>query len=318
MATLLRVVLTVLFSILLQAHVWSQSGADVVGSVDYPGISRFSGARIVDYREVGDTNYRLALGRLQRVNGRVMAGREERIQGELTRITYEIPPGYSGADVFARLSTQLLAEGGEELYRCQGRACGSSNFWANDIFANRVLYGPETDQFYLASTRVADVESPGIYTALYIITRGNRTVLAHLDILTLPGASHSEQLSAQVSGQVSTPEALLTRLQQDGVVVVPGLQFDGQDQLIDEGGLALLVETLLNNPQLSVYVVAHLRAEGSLDVQVERSRRRAALITTQLSEAGIAAERMSAQGVGPLAPACSTGSCTERVELVLH
>ncbi|MDO9317191.1 MAG: DUF4892 domain-containing protein [Gammaproteobacteria bacterium] len=314
MATLLRVVLTVLFSILLQAHAWSQSGADVVGSADYPGISRFSGARIVDYREVGDTNYRLALGRLQRVNGRVMAGREERIQGALTRITYEIPPGYSGADVFARLSTQLLAEGGEELYRCQGRACGSSNFWANDIFANRVLYGPETDQFYLASTRAAEVESPGIYTALYVITRGNRTVLAHLDILALSGASHSEHLSAQVS----TSEALLTRLQQDGVVVVPGLQFDGQDQLIDEGGLALLVETLLNNPQLSVYVVAHLRAEGSLDAQVERSRHRAALITTQLSEAGIAAERMSAQGVGPLAPACSTGSCIERVELVLQ
>lgn len=314
MATLLRVVLTVLFSILLQTHASAQRGADVAGSADYPGISRFPGARIVDYREAGDTNYRLALGRLQRASGRVMAGREERIQGALTRITYEIPSSYTGADVFARLSTQLLSGGGEELYRCQGRACGSSNFWANDIFANRVLYGPETDQFYLASTRAANTESPGVYTALYVITRGNRTVLAHLDILTLPGASHSEQVSVQVS----TSEALLARLQQDGAVVVPGLQFDGQDQLIDEGGLALLIETLLVNPQLQVYIVAHLRAEGSLEAQVERSRHRSALIAAQLGAAGIAAERISAQGVGPLAPACSTGPCTERVELVLQ
>lgn len=314
MATLLRVVLTVLFSIAMQTHAWSQSGTDVPGSADYPGISRFPGAHIVEYRELGETNYRLALGRLQRVSGRVMAGREERIQGELTRITYEIPSSYTGADVFERLSAQLLSEGGEELFRCQGRACGSSNFWANDIFSNRVLYGPETDQFYLASTRPADVGSPGTYTALYVITRGNRTVLAHLDILTLPGVIHSQQIPLQQS----TSATLVATLQRDGAAVVPGVRFDGQDQLIDEGGLALLVETLLNNPQWSVYVVVHLRAEGSLGAQVERSRHRAALITTQLSEAGIAAERMSAQGVGPLAPACSTGSCTERVELVLQ
>lgn len=310
MATLLRVVLTVLFSIVLQAHAWSQGGADVPGSADYPGISRFPGARIVDYREAGDTNYRLALGRLQRVSGRVMAGREERIQGALTRITYEIPSSYTGADVFARLSAQLLSGGGEELYRCQGRACGSSNFWANDIFANRILYGPETDQFYLGSTRAADVESPGIYTALYVITRGNRTVLAHLDILTLPV---TDQMPP-----ISTSDALLARLQQDGVVVVPGLRFDEQDQLIDEGGLTLLIETLRANPQLRVYVVAHLRAEGSLEAQVERSRHRAELIAAQLGDGGIAAERISAQGVGPLAPTCSTGSCRERVELVLQ
>lgn len=313
MATLLRVVLTVVFSIALQTHAWSQGGGDVPGSADYPGISRFPGARIVEYRELGDTNYRLALGRLQRVSGRVVAGREERVQGELTRITYEIPSSYSGADVFARLSAQLLS-GGEELYRCQGRACGSSNFWANDIFANRVLYGPETDQFYLASTRPADVERPGIYTALYVITRGNRTVLAHLDVLKLPGLDHSQQTLAQESASAT----LLAKLQQDGVVELPALQFDRQDQLIEEGGISLVMEALLANPQLRVYVVAHLRAEGTLEAQVERSRRRAALITARLVEAGIAAERISAQGVGPLAPACNTGSCTERVELVLQ
>ena len=313
MATLLRVVLMVVFSIALQTHAWSQGGADVPGSADYPGISRFPGARIVEYRELGDTNYRLALGRLQRVSGRVVAGREERVQGELTRITYEIPSSYSGADVFARLSAQLLS-GGEELYRCQGRACGSSNFWANDIFANRVLYGPETDQFYLASTRPADVERPGIYMALYVITRGNRTVLAHLDVLTLPGINHSQQ----TPGPESTAATLLATLQRDGVVELPGLRFDSQDQLIEESGISLVIDALLANPQLRVYVVAHLRAEGTLDAQVERSRRRAALVTARLGEAGIAEERISAQGVGPLAPACNTDSCTERVELVLQ
>ena len=311
MAMMLRGLLTILLAVLLQANAWSQGGADKVDSRDFPGISRFPGSHIVDYRSSADTQYSLALGRLQRANGRVTAGREERIQGILTRITYAIPSGYSGADVFEGLSTQLLAGEGAELFRCQGRSCGSSNFWANDIFANRILYGPETDQFYLASTSAAASAEASIYTALYVITRGNRSVYAHLDILELPGDS-SKQLMA------ATPAALLEGLHQDGSVILPGLTFDERDQLLNAEGIELLIDTLQANPQMRVYVVAHLRAPAELEALLERSRYRAALIVSRLAAAGIAAERLSAQGLGPLAPACSGSSCAERIELVLQ
>ena len=84
-------------------------------------IARFPGATIVQYEAQPASNYRLALGRLQRVNGRVTAGREERLQGELTRITYQIPSGFSGAEVFAHYLGAIAGQT-EELFRCQGRA----------------------------------------------------------------------------------------------------------------------------------------------------------------------------------------------------
>ncbi|MDP1929836.1 MAG: DUF4892 domain-containing protein [Gammaproteobacteria bacterium] len=289
---------------------WAQSSADVAGSFDHERVARFPGSHIADYQNAGETNYRLALGRMQRVNGRVTAGREERVLGDLTRITYQIPAGYPGADVFAHFAEQLLAAGGAELFRCQGRGCGSSNFWANDIFANRILYGPETDQFYLATTLGNTDEGVTTYAAVYVITRGNRSVYAHLDVLEI-----REQA---VELPITTAETLLLKLRQEGSAILPGFAFDAQDQLIEDSGIGLLIDTLRSDPLLRAYVVVHLRAPGDLNTLMQRSARRATGIVARLTDAGIEAGRVSAQGVGPLAPACRLSPCGERVELVLQ
>lgn len=304
----LRAPLIFLIWVFLAPCVWAQSSADVNGAADYSGISRFPGSRISDYRQMGDINYRLALGRMQRVNGRVTPGREERVQGVLTRVTYQIPTGYTGADVFEHFSNQLLADG-VELFRCQGRGCGSSNFWANDIFDNRVLYGPETDQFYMAST-LGTSDNISAYVALYVITRGNRSVYAHLDVLQLPEIA--EDLRAE------SPEAMVLRLHQEGSLQIRGLSFNSEDELRAAPALELLANALRNDPLLRVYIVAHLAREGDLETLLARSKLRAEAVKDRLVAAGINEGRLNAQGVGPLAPTCQLGPCAERVELVLQ
>lgn len=168
----------------------AQTTGDAAGSSDYAGIERFPGARIVDYRVDNNTFYALALGRMQRVNGRVSPRESERYQGDLRRITYEIPSGFGAAEVFSHFSEQLLGGGGEALFNCQGRDCGSSNFWANDLFGSRILYGPEGGQYYMAARYQLSVDGESVkgYAALYVITRGNRRLYAHLDFLELPAA----------------------------------------------------------------------------------------------------------------------------------
>lgn len=303
-----RVLLTLLL-LLCTPAAWSQLPPSDNAPRDHAILSRLPGSEIVDYRVLDRTNYRLALGRMQRVNGRVSAGSEERLQGRLVRITYQIPPGYPGSDVFERLSGQLLDAAAGELFRCQGRGCGSSNFWANDVFGNRILYGPETDQFYLAVS-LGSVDAVSGYAALYVVTRGNRRVYAHLDVLELPG----DELDAPAA----TAESLLLRLQQEGSAMVRGLTFTDEDQLSDDSGLALLLETLTRDPLLQVYVVAHLRGEGSLETLLERSAARAQLVVGRLVEDGISASRLNAQGVGPLAPVCAQAPCSERIEVVVQ
>ena len=289
--------------------VWAQQSGAAGNPVDHELIKRFAGAEIVDYRTPGLTNYRLALDRMQRVNGRVSAGREERVNGTLTRITYKIPEGYSGADVFAHYSSQMLAAG-PELYRCQGRGCGSSNFWANDMFENRILYGPEAEQYYLASTLGTDEQHISAYLALYVITRGNRSVYAHLDII---------ELSDLVSDvPTNSPQALALQIQQEGSVILQGIGFDAQDKMLDQGGFTVLLNTLRNAPLMQVYIVAHLSEEGALEEMLARSTQRAQNLVSRLVEAGINERRVLAQGVGPLAPLCLQAPCSERVEVVLR
>ena len=46
---------------------------------------------------------------------------------------------------------------------------GAVNYWANDIFKRRILYGPERNQYYLAArSNTALAEDP--FLALYLIT----------------------------------------------------------------------------------------------------------------------------------------------------
>lgn len=299
----------------------AQTSSDVSGASDYADIERFPGSRIVDYRSENNAVYSLVLGRMQRAAGRVAASHSERFQGSLRRITYEIPDGFSGQEVFAYYRNQLLAGNQQELFSCQGRDCGSSNFWANDVFGNRILYGPESGQFYLASSYQSQAGNQAVsgYAALYVVTRANRRLYAHLEFLELSASQAAEQRAAQIG----SPQALSQRLQQDGMAVLSGLVFNEDDELEGEGGrvtdvLALLASVLRAEPQLNIYLVGHLQSEDELDDQISRSLERAQQVRGRLLAAGIAPDRVEAQGVGPLAPFCRPGPCRQRIEVVVR
>ena|SRR5690554_2577276 len=306
-AVWLRVVMT------LAALCTSAALADVSGSADYAGFQRFPGSTIVDYRVDESTVYTLPLGRMQRAAGQVAPSQAERFQGTLRRITYEIPDGFSGQEVYNHFRAQLLAGEQRELFACQGRGCGSSNYWANDVFNNRILYGPETSQYYMASTYHSAADDSAIgYAALYVVTRGNRRMYAHLDFLELSAARAAEQRMGMAGG----PEAMALRLEQDGAVSIPGLVFDENDRLSEDEGLALVQELMQNQGLLEGYVVAHLQGGDRLDRLLERSSDRAEQVVSRLVDAGVDAARLEARGVGPLAPYCRPGPCSQRIELV--
>ena len=69
---------------------------------------------------------------------------------------------------------QLKTVGNLE-FACEGRACGSSSYWANKIFNNAVLYGPEQFQNY------AVFRTPSGWWTIYISQRATRKIYARLD-----------------------------------------------------------------------------------------------------------------------------------------
>lgn len=309
----------------------AQSEDVVVGFSDHSLVDGFAASEIIERKLQRDINYRIILGALERVRGEVIPEDSERLRGDVTQVTYEISQKFTGEDVFAFFQEQLTSKNYERLYDCEGRECGSSNYWANDIFRNRILYGPERNQHFMAFRANSGLENDP-YFSLYIITRVNRRIYAYLEIIEPGGTQETEQVAAaaelapvieelQNSEQISSAVdlSLQQRLREQGSVILPPFRFQSNDLLAEPGDVESLVSTLSSDQSLSVYVVAHLKAEGqSLQVLMQRSLLRANSIRAALIAAGIAAQRIEAAGVGPLAPSCASGNCEERVEIVLR
>ena len=283
--------------------------APVVGAqqTDHPLISGFPDSEIISTEFESDSNYSLVLGRLQRSRGVVIPENSERLRGDVTRLIYEVSQEFNGEDVQHFFQEQFAERGYEQLFSCAGRECGSSNYWANDIFRNRVLYGPERNQYFIA-VRIDTALSEPSHLVLYIITRGNRRIYAYLEIVQPTGTAAPVEL---VSSE------LLVDIEQSLSVAVPGLTFINDRQLDNAVDLSGMASELQNMPERSFYVVAHLTGPQELEQLLNRSAIRAQTVRQQLINLGVGSSQLIARGLGPLAPSCSAGECLERVELVL-
>ena len=296
---------------------------------DHSLIAGFPDSEIVSRELEQDINYRLVLGSLQRSRGEVMPENFERLRGDVSRIAYDVSQEFTGEDVYQYYREQMQSRSYSELFSCSGRACGSSNFWANDIFRNRSLYGPERNQFYLAMKTSTGLETES-YIALYIITKGNRKIYAYLEIVEVGGTEEPiPEPSIQPLSEytIETPPdttaidgstGLLDLLREKRSIILPALEFDSDTQLSDAADLSSTVELLNADSSIRVYLVAHLQGTQSLEVLLRRSALRAATLRESLISLGVAGEKIVAQGIGPLAPACDTDNCAERIELVLQ
>lgn len=298
---LLLMIVTILSRLLL-----AQSNERNLG--DHPLMDRFPDSTLEEIEVIQDSNYRLVLGTLQRNRQVVVPEDSLRLRGDITKLTYQVSQEFNGEDVHEFFRQQMQEKNYTELFSCSGRACGSSNYWANDIFRNRILYGPERNQYFIAM-RTDDSAGPAAHISLYIITRANRRIYAYLEIV-------EERVSRGVVS-IAAPE-LLESLNNRGSVALPGVVFASDNSLAESSDLLPVVELLQSNPELQFYLVAHLDADEELETLISRSSSRARFLKQRLVDLGVDPARLIATGVGPLAPACDIANCAERVELVLR
>jgi len=275
---------------------------------DHPLLARFPDSTLEEIELVEDANYRLVLGTLQRNRETVIPEDSLRLRGDVTKLTYQVSQQFTGEDVYQFYREQMRDKDYVELYSCTGRGCGSSNYWANDIFGNRILYGPVQNQFFVAM-RTPGGASPPAHISLYIITRANRRIYAYVEIV-------EERVSRGVVSAAS-PE-LLETLNERGGVSLPTVFFAADNELGENADLIPVVELMRSNPELQFYLVVHLDDEGDLEQLQARSTSRAQFLKQQLVDLGVDGDRLIARGVGPLAPGCELADCEDRVELVLR
>ncbi len=133
-----------------------------------------------------------------------------------------------------------------------------------------------------------------------------------LDIAPLERAAYldAQQLSPELRAQL---DALLLAAEQTGSRVI---------KLESAGSMAQIAQLMQQNTALKLHVVGHTDNQGSLDSNFALSKARAAAVSAALSaQYGIAAARLSANGVSSLAPVASNAddagrAKNRRVELV--
>lgn len=300
-----KIVYTILMALQASVVLAQQNTTDLIAD----GLMEaFPDSTVVSSSYTPAAIHQIALGILQRNSGVAQPEEVQRVSGALTKTLYEISREYSGDDVYQFFQSQFEKNSFEHLFSCTGRACGSSNDWANDIFKNRILYGPAQNQYYFAyQVSAEDQVSP--FVSVYIITRGNRRLYAYVEV-TEPARTTSAL-------PIVTESALTVELLENGYSVLQGINFQ-DDVLVERTELETLIAVLSENPLLKVYIVSHLAGDAELEAILARTQTRADSIVRGLVAAGISPSRVSAHGLGPLVPNCTGEACRNRVEVVLR
>ena len=124
------------------------AASDVAGSRDPYGIERYPRSWIVAYEREGEVAPReLVTSRVDRIRRDLRVDDQVQVEAALEAVTYQAPDGVSVADLEQHYLDEL---GGKMLFRCEGRACGRSADWANQVFGQSILYGPDRNQRYVA------------------------------------------------------------------------------------------------------------------------------------------------------------------------
>ena len=137
--------------------------------------------RLVEQTQQYAPYYTLATGAMRKVNGVVNAEYSLYLEGQVTRYTWEMRPGIRAQESYDKALAQLKMADAIVIYQCQGRSCGSSHQWANEVFHQARLYGLVAKQSY-AALRQDTAKEPNYY-ALYSTERGNKKVYLHLEMI---------------------------------------------------------------------------------------------------------------------------------------
>lgn len=253
------------------------------------------------------------------------------VKGEVRRSAFRMASaGLTPLQVIEPLRAQLEASGHQIVLDCAADRCGGFDF----RFATETLPAPAMHislrEYHFVTAVIGDATAPDRVVTLLASTS---TASAHLQIIQagrLDGTPDQFTRGADVpeTGEVATtqtrpnlrpktdtppPQSLpLVQGLPTERRVLRELEFGTGSGDLGEGPFEVLKEvaaTLAANPDLNLALVGHTDNTGPLEVNITISRRRAEAVRQRLIEKhGIAANRLSAHGVGFLSPLASNES----------
>lgn len=262
------------------------------------------------------TSHRLPTGPFQNQTVPV-----QNLEGRLTQQAWQLQrDGKSSLELLAPLRQDLQRQGYEALYECDTSACGGYDFRFN------LSLLPEPDMHVdLGDFRYFLARKGSEWAALVVSNSANIGFihLTHIDTASGPSAVAPPPSQAAT---VTTALPMETLFDAAGTFVLEDLVFASGASALAAGeypSLAALATWLQATPDARVALVGHTDASGGLEANIALSRKRAEAVRQELTRRfNIPANRLEAQGVGPLAPRAPHHSdkdraLNRRVEAVL-
>lgn len=230
------------------------------------------------------------------------------IEGDVARSAWRIDvAGLTPLQLVAPLRAQLLEAGYEMALDCAAQVCGGYDF----RFAMEVLPAPNMH---------VNIRNFHVLTGL---RSGEGGVVEAVTVLASAssGASFVQIIQAGKGVQTNAVEAVLETprgavatvqdavpdaLERNGFVVLGGLDFNSGTSELGTGPFEVLrdlAQLLGTQPDLRIALVGHTDNVGSLEVNIELSRNRAASVRQRMIDTyEIAPARLEALGMGYLSP----------------
>jgi len=288
---------------------------------DHRMISRYEGSEILAYKQSKYDAYPLLVRKATKSGGiEKNLSSTTSIEGKVTSITYQAPPERTTLEVFRNYEQELKRHGFTDLFRCTNTACGGRAF--NHAVASYTYFGEDyKDQRYLAA-KLSRSEGD-VYVAVYAAMHKsgakaeNNRVRVQLDII---------EAASMDTGMVKLdPKELAGEIAAVGHRAIYSIHFEtGSATLKSESDptLTTIATMLEQKPRLKLLVVGHTDMKGSLEHNMDLSKRRAqSVVKALVGKHKISATRLTSAGVGYLAPVASNKSeagraKNRRVELV--
>lgn len=284
----------------------AQMPKDVKGARDHPAIgARYPGSTIVRYDTQAFGEFALLLGPAK---GRGKPGEHEKLEGKISRASYEIEKGRTSLEVFRNYEKLLADRGFEVLYTCVNKDCGGRTFNHTVVPYWSGFSENYEDQRYLALNKKGPAGE--IYVSLYVVrnhseggARQNR-IYAQVDVI--------EIAKMDVGMEVVDASKMKKEIDAHGHIALYGIFFDTNSaKLRDESqkALAEIAKLLKEQSALRLFVVGHTDNQGALDYNLKLSRTRAESVVQYLtSRHGIATARLEGHGLAFLAPVASNNN----------
>lgn len=310
-----------------------------IGAIKEPeGFQRYAGSIIAGGSAAAFDELVLVTSPLVRVpnqrdsrnNALFMPTDARKVEGKRTRLAYLIPEGRSPLEVIRGYQQVNTEAGGTSLFECSDRECGGNTRLGATSGGNEsgmlqislpaddvgVPLGHPLDCVANNSSRTGQrfttLQLPGeagyISVLTYVLgdySAGSPCRTGGWEGRTVAIVNILETKAREQRMEMVKADAMAGSMEKDGKVTFYAILFDtARAEIKPESApqIAEMVAYLKANPQMKVLIVGHTDSQGGLDYNIDLSKRRAASVVEALKAQGIAANRLTPQGVGMAAP----------------